>query len=404
MRKQAIFLALTIITAAATALAADWPQFRGPNRSGVAAEGGLITAWPAEGPKMLWSYKGLGAGFASVSVVDGLIYTTGVEDKSEYVYAFDLNGQLKWKKDCGPGWTGQYPGSRTTPTIDGDRLYVMSGHGRITCFQARTGQQIWQVDTFAVHGGRNITWGIAESVLIDGRKVICTPGGPDASVVALDKTTGETIWTSKGLSDKSAYCSPILAEIGPNRLLITMLAKSIVCLDIETGKLHWQVPHKVNYDISAVSPVYTNGILYVANNYRRGSIGFALTENGTKCEKKWADKTLDCHHGGVMLVNGLIYGASSSEWVCQDPMTGEVKYTQRLVGKGSGIHVDGLFYLYGEKGDFALVKATPNGFETISSFKITLGTKEHWAHPVVSNGVLYVRHGDTLMAFDIKAK
>ncbi|MBE0536988.1 MAG: PQQ-like beta-propeller repeat protein [Phycisphaerae bacterium] len=405
MPKQALIIALIVMIAAGSVcVAGDWPHFRGPDRSGVSSEKGLMTSWPAAGPKMLWSYKGLGKGFASMTVVDGLIYTTGVEDKTAYIYAFDLDGQLKWKQPCGPGWTGSYPGSRTTPTVDGDRLYIMSGQGRIACHNAKTGREIWKVETTAVFGGRNITWGFAESPLIDGQKVICTPGGPDASVVALDKMTGKTLWTSKGLSDKSAYCTPLLVEIGPNRLLFTMLAESIVGLDVETGKVHWQVPHKVNYDISAVSPVYTNGILYVTNNYGKGSIGFTLTENGTKCEKKWSDKTLDCHHGGVMLVNGNIYGANGRGWVCQDPVTGAVKYQETLVGKGSGICVDGLFYLYGEKGDMALVKANPNGFETISTFKITLGNEQHWAHPVVANGVLYMRHGDTLMAFDIKAK
>jgi outer membrane protein assembly factor BamB len=404
MPRLTLMIVLMMIAAGSMCVAGDWPQFRGPDRSGVSDEKGLMTSWPQGGPQMLWSWKGLGKGFASMSVADGLIYTTGVDGKTEYVFAFDLAGQLKWKKDYGPGWTGSYPGSRTTPTIDGDRLYVMSGQGCIVCYQAKTGQEIWKVDTAKVFGGRNITWGIAESILIDGRKAICTPGGPDASMAALDKMTGQTIWTSKGVSDKSAYCSPILVEIGPNRLLITMLEKSIVCLDIETGKLFWQVPNIAKYDISAVSPVYANGILCVTNNYGKGSIGFALSENGTKCEKKWEDKTLDCHHGGVMLVDGNIYGANSRGWVCQDPASGAVRHQDALVGKGSGICVDGLFYLYGENGKMALVKTAPNGFETISGFEITLGNEQHWAHPVVSNGVLYLRHGDTLMAFDIKAR
>jgi len=399
-----LILLMAFAAAGSVCVAGDWPQFRGADRSGVVSEKGLMTSWPEGGPKMLWSWNKLGKGFASMSVVDGLIYTTGVEGKTGYIYAFDLGGNLKWKQEYGPGWTGSYPGSRTTPTIDGDRLYIMSGQGRIACHEAKTGKEIWKVETTSVFGGRNITWGFAESVLIDGRKVICTPGGPDASVVALDKMTGKTIWTSKGVSDKSAYCSPILVEIGPNRLLITMLDKSIVGLDIETGKVFWQVPHTARYDISAVSPVYTNGMLYVTNNYGKGSIGFALSENGTKIEKKWEDRTLDCHHGGVMLVGGRIYGANSRSWVCQDPATGEVLFQETLVGKGSGICVDGLFYLYGENGKVALVRPKADGFEAISGFEITLGNEQHWAHPVVSSGVLYMRHGDTIMAFDVKAK
>jgi len=400
-----IVLLVLVAFGGSVCVAGDWPQFRGPDRSGKSTETGLLTEWPAGGPKLLWSYDGLGKGYASVSVANEVIYTTGVEDKKGYVYALSLKGKEIWKANYGPGWTGQHAGSRTTPTIDGDKLYLMSGHGKIVCYPAAGGDEIWSVDTAKEFGGKNIRWGISESVLIDGDKVICTPGGPDASVVALDKNTGKTIWTSKGVSDKSGYCCPILLELGANRLVITMLSNSIVCLDIETGKVHWQVAHTGKYEISAVSPVYHDGILFTTNAYRKGSVGYALSADGAKCEKKYEEKVLECHHGGVMLIDGNVYGSNSRGWVCLDIATGKVNYQDKLVGKGSGIYVDGLFYLYGEGGgDFALVKATPAGFKTISSFKITLGNDKHWPHPVVSNGVLYVRHGSTLMAYDVKAK
>ena len=405
MKKRMMMFAICVaMLSASFCVAGEWPQFRGPDRSGKAVEGGLLKSWPAGGPKMLWSWQGLGKGFSSMSVADGLIYTTGVEGKTCYVYAFDLNGKPVWKESCGPGWTGMYPGSRTIPTIDEGRLYVMNGTGMMVCFSAKTGERIWAVDTAKKFGGKNTRWGIAESVLIDGGKVICTPGGANTTVVALDKTTGTTIWTSKGLSEKSAYCSPILVEEGGNRLLITMVEKSVVCLDIETGKLIWQIPYPTKYDISAVSPVYKNGMLYTTTSYGYGGVGFAMSDNCTKWKKKWTDKTLDCHHGSVINIGNDIYGSSGREWVCLDIVSGKVKYTERLVGKGSVIYVDGLFYCYGEKGMLALVKAGANGFEEISSFKIELGNDKHWAHPVVSDGVLYMRHGDTIMAFDIKAK
>lgn len=399
-----ICLFVTAALIASTCSAGDWPQFRGPDRSGISSETNLLAKWPEGGPELLWKYEDLGKGYASVSVANGQIYTTGVEDGKGYVYAFDLDGKLNWKQSYGAGWTGSHAGSRTTPTIDGDRLYIMSGHGKIVCFPTSGGDEIWSVDTAEAFGGKNIRWGISESVLIDGDKVICTPGGPDASVVALDKKTGKTLWTSKGVSDKSAYCCPILLELGDNRLLITMLSNSVVCLDIETGKLHWQVEHTGKYEISAVSPVYHNGILHATNAYGKGSVGYALSNDGTTCEKKYEEKVLECHHGGVILLNGNVYGSNSRQWVCLDIASGNVKYKDKLVGKGSGIYVDGLFYLYGERGDMALVKATPSGFETISSFEITYGDDKHWGHPVISNGVLYIRHGSTLMAYDVKAK
>jgi outer membrane protein assembly factor BamB len=192
---------------------------------------------------MLWSFEGLGRGFASVSVVEGTIYTTGMIEKTGYLFAIDDNGNLKWKTEYGPEWTGSYPGTRTTPTVDGDRLYIMSGQGRIACFEREEGDLVWQVDTLDKFQGKNIKWGIAESVLIDGDKVFCTPGGKDATIVALNKHTGQTIWTTKGLSNLSAYCSPILYETPKKRLLFTMVRKLIVCVDSENGKVLWTIPH-----------------------------------------------------------------------------------------------------------------------------------------------------------------
>lgn len=330
MRSRILSILMLTATSVSICMAGDWPQFRGPDRSGISSETGLLRQWPEGGPELLWKYEGLGKGYASVSVAKGLIYTTGVEDGKGYIYAFGLEGKPKWKKSYGEGWTGAHPGSRTTPTIDGDRLYIMSGHGSISCFPTSGGDAIWSVDTAKEFGGKNIRWGISESVLIDGDKVICTPGGPDASVVALDKKTGKTIWTSKGVSDKSAYCCPILLELGDNRLLITMLSNSVVGLDIETGKLHWQVEHTGKYEISAVSPVFHNGILHTTNAYGKGSVGYALSADGNKCEKKYEETVLECHHGGVILLGGNVYGSNSREWVCLDIASGSVKYKDRL--------------------------------------------------------------------------
>lgn len=406
MKKNTMLLVLSVaFVATSVCVAGDWNQFRGPDRNGKFTEGGLMTSWPAGGPKILWSWQGLGKGYASMSVVDGIIYTTGVEGKTCYIYAFNLEGKPVWKESCGPGWTGSWEGSRTTPTIDSGKLYAMSGNGMMICLNAKTGKRVWEVDTAKKFGAKNIRWGISESVLIDGSKVICTPGGADATVVALDKTTGTTIWTSKGLSEKSAYCCPMIIEEGGNRFVLTMVEKSVVCLDVETGKLIWQIPYPTKYDIAAVTPVYAGGVLYTTTSYGYGGTGFAMSDNFTKWQKKWIDKTLDCHHGGVINIGNDIFGSNGREWVCLDIVTGKVKYTEKLVGKGCVIYVDGLFYCYGERdGTLALVKADNNGFKEISSFKIELGTDKHWAHPVVSDGVLYVRHGDTIMAYDIKAK
>jgi len=403
LKRIAVAVSLVLITGSSL-LAVDWPQFRGPTRDGQSPETGLMKKWPAGGPKELWSADGLGKGYASVAVANGTIYTTGAVGSQGILFAFDLDGKPKWKVAYGPEWTGSSPGSRTTPTVDGDRLYIMSGHGRIACHDAKTGKHIWHRDTLEEFKGKNIRWGIAESVLIENEKVICTPGGRDASVVALDKITGKTIWTTQGLSDLSGYCSPAVIDRGPTRLILTMLANSIVGIDMKTGKVYWRHPHKVSYDINAVTPVYANGFMYVTDGYRHGGHMFELSPNGTSSSKKWSEKTLDVHHGGVILLDGNIHGAGTrGVWTCLELATGKVKFTDKLVGKGAVIYVDGMLYGYGENGMVGLIKINPTGYEMVSSFKITKGSAEHWGHPAISDGRLYIRHGDVLMSHNIKA-
>ena len=411
--KRTCIAVMASLVMASAATAVDWSQFRGPNRDGTSPETGLLKQWPKDGPREVWSYEELGEGFSSVAVADGMLYVCGMTDGQGHLFAFDLDGNLKYKVNYGPEWdkSGNYPGTRTTPTIDGDHLYIMSGQGRVVCYEAKTGQVVWYIDTLDKFNGKNIRWGVAESVLIDGDKVICTPGGRDASLVALNKKTGETLWTSKGLSELSAYCSPVLIERGANRLILTIVQKSVVGLDASTGNVYWKIPHEVSYEIQAVSPAYADGLMCFTNGYRHGSHGFALSPDGTSVEKKWSEKSLDVHHGGVVLVDGNIHGASTrGEWVCIDLAAGKVVFTDRaesadrLVGKGSVIYVDGMLYTYGEKGQVGLVKIKPNGYELVSSFRIQKGSKQHWAHPAISDGRLYMRHGEALMCYDIKAR
>ena len=400
----ALVLSLAVVSAAE---AVDWPQFRGPSRDGTSPETGLMKRWPQDGPKELWSYDGLGEGYSSVSVVGGIVYTTGMIGGQGYLFAFDSQGKPKYKVNYGPEWTkaGNYPSARTTPTIDGDRLYLMSGQGRLACYKAATGERLWYVDTLDKFKGKNIPWGIAESPLIDGEKVICTPGGQDATMVALNKMTGATIWTTQGLSQLSAYCSPILVERGPNRLLLTMVEKAVIGVGADTGRVYWIIPHEVSYDIQAVSPAYQDGLMYFTNGYHHGSHVFQLSPDGTSVTPKWSEESLDVHHGGVVLVDGNIHGASSSgNWICLDLATGKVEFTDKLVGKGSVIYVDGMLYGYGEKGQVGLIKIKPDGYELVNSFRVRQGSKEHWAHPAISDGRLYIRHGDCLMCYDIKAQ
>lgn len=401
----AMFLTLIIASSASQCWADDWPQFRGPWRDGKSRETGLMEKWPEGGPPMLWHVEGLGRGFASVSVVDDVIYTTGMIDKRGHLFAITTDGELKWRKEYGPEWTGSFPGTRTTPTVDADRLYIMSGQGRIACFDRAEAELLWKVDTLDKFGGRNIKWGISESVLIEGDRVFCTPGGNDASIVALYKYTGRTIWTTEGLSNLSAYCSPILYRTPRKNLLLTMIRKLFVCADSETGEVVWTIPHETRNDIAAVTPVaYCQGSVYFTS-HGTGGTKIHFPQDANDYEVRWSSEALDCLHGGVVWY-GQFYGSDSDgNWVCQDPITGEVMFEEKLLdAKGCIIAADGMLYCYTEKGTVALVDPGRRDMELVSSFKITLGEDQHWAHPAISDGVLYIRHGNVLMAFDIAEK
>jgi outer membrane protein assembly factor BamB len=411
--KGIIALFLGILLTGCVCFAEDWPQFRGPARDGKSAETGLLKKWPEDGPELLWSAEGLGIGFSSVAVADGFVYTTGMIDGEGFLFAYDIAGNLKWKASYGPEWTGSYKGTRTTPTVDGQRIYVFSGTGIMICFNSKTGEKVWQVDTLTKFDGKNIRWGMSGSPLIDGNKVYCTPGGIKGTIVALDKMTGQTIWATTGLDESSAYSSAILIERGGNRLLINMIQKSVICVNADNGKLIWQEPYVTPSDTGGVTPTYKDGYVYVTSaverEFTRGGVMFELSADGTSVTEKWNDQILDCGHGGVILVDGYLYGSTfdgvpKGDWVCLDWESGQVMYKAKWNGnKGSIIYADGMLYCYDENtGDVALVKASPKGFEIVSTFGVTKGSGKHWAHPAISDGWLYIRHGDALMAYGIK--
>ena len=406
-------LLISTIVSFSACYAHDWPQFRGPNRDGKSSETGLLEKWPAEGPELLWAVDGLGQGFSSAAVADGAIYTTGMLGSEGFVFAYTLDGKFKWKSPYGPEWRRAHAGARTTPTIQEGRLYIFSGMGRIACLDAKTGERKWFVDTFDKFEGENIMWGVAESVLIAGPYAICTPGGNNASVVALDKKTGQTVWTSKGLSERSAYCSPRLIETGGKQIIATMLRDSVVGLDAESGTLLWKDMIKVGIrrPNHPITPVFHNGDIYITAGYEKGGVKYRLSQDGSNISKEWEDSTLDIHHGGVVLVDGHLYGANwksnaRGDWVCLDWDSGKVMYEARWNGnKGCIIYADKMLYCYDENtGDLALVKASESGFEIVSSFRITRGSGKHWAHPAISDGRLYMRHGEVLMVYDIRQK
>lgn len=378
-------------------------QWRGPNRDGVYPNESLLKKWPANGPKLLWSFNGLGEGHSSAAVTADRVYLTGMVEGKGYLFALDMKGKQIWKSYYGPEWDDGHDGARTTPTVVGNRIYLMSGHGICACFDTN-GKKKWHVPLIQDFKARNLRWGMTESLLVDGDRVFCTPGGPAAMMVILNRHTGKVIRKIKGNGEKSAYCSPVIVKHGNMRLLLTMTGESLVGLNADTGDYLWKMSHITRYGINPNTPLYYKGYIYTVSGYGTGGQMYKLSPDGKNINFVWAQKKPDSQMGSAMLVDGYIYGSGHRYrgWYCLDWKTGDIRFTSKEVGKkGNIIFSDGLLYLYGENGEVALVKPNPAKLEVIGSFEINQGSGPHWSHPVIKNGRLYIRHGEVLMVYDI---
>ena len=402
---------LTAVLVSSLCEAADSPQFRGPDRTGVFPEKGLLTTWPEGGPTIAWTAKGLGRGFSSAAVVSGKVYVTGMgADETGSVFVFnEQSGALERSFVYGKeSVEEQAPGSRATPTLADGRLYLLSGLGVMYCFDPEKGDKLWEANVFERFSAKNIMWQLAESVLVDGDRVICTPGGEEGLVVALNRHTGETVWATQGLKDRTSYCTPIIVNHNNRRILLTGTATHIIGVNPDNGDLLWSFKHKVPWDIHAVTPVYDKGLVYYTGGDGVGGGALELGPDGSSVTSKWTDTTLDCLHHGVVLVDGYLYGTgykSGGKLVCLEMATGKVMWTTKEVKEGMVVAADGMLYIYeGPKtGVVSLVKASPAGFERTGQFTVTAGENQHWAHPTIANGRLYLRHGDVLTAYSIGA-
>ena len=390
----------------------EWRQFRGSKRNGLSPEEGLLKEWPDDGPRLRWTARGCGEGFASVTVYRGKLFTAGSFGGECRIVALDLKGKRLWQARNGKEWTGSYPGSRGTPTLYKGKAYHLSGQGRLGCYDCESGDEEWSRDILGDFGGKNIGWGVSESVLVTRGRVVVTPGGRDAALVALDAETGKTVWkTPVEGKQTTSYCSAVPIKVGSRRVVVTMLSKSVVGVAFESGKLLWRFPHTTKHDVNCASPVYSDGHLFVSTGYGTGSVLLRLEAvgSGVKAEEAWRNRTLDNHHGGVLLVDGHLYGAGHSnnggKWTCLELRTGKELYNERGVGKGSATFADGMLYCLSEKGEMGLVKADPRRHAVVSRFRIPKGGKGLvWAHPVVCGGRLYIRHGDLLYAYDVRRR
>jgi outer membrane protein assembly factor BamB len=383
-----------------------YSQWRGPNRQGIFFETGLLKAWPEDGPEMLWSYEGLGAGHSSVGIGHNRIFVNGMPDTLGVLYSFDLDGNLLWEKVYGTEWHQNYTGPRSTPVLKDGLVYLECGMGVVYCFDAFTGNINWEVNLLTAFDAENIQWGMTETLLIDGDNVICTPGDEKYNVVALNRFTGETVWTSPGYGEPAAYCSPVLVEHNNARLVVTITANSVIGLDADTGELYWRAEQMQRNKIHANSPLYFEGVIYCASNWAEentGLLALKLSEDGREAEQMWRNETVMNLMGGIVIHNGIIFSSTyrKNEWYAIDTLTGEEKLLSEEFGSEVIVFADGLFYLYSDAGELALVNMDWNHFEMKGRFEVPLGTGQHWAHPVIHDKRLYVRHGDALMVYDI---
>jgi outer membrane protein assembly factor BamB len=393
------------------ALAADqqpfWPRFHGPNGDNKSSDTGLLEKWPNDGPPLVWELEGIGDGFASVSMANGLIYTAGNIGDQTVVTALNMEGEIQWQTPCGAAWTKSHAGTRSTPTIDDNRVYYETPLGDVCCLAAKTGKKIWDLNILKAFDAKNITWALAESPIVDGKRLICCPFGRQGSVVALDKMTGKVIWAAKDVGDNAGYATPTLTEFRGTRMILTMSGKALIGVDADSAEVLFRYEHQTSYDVNALKPVFADGKVFISSGYGSGSelVKLTKTRRAITAERVWESKKMDNHHGGVVVLDGYIYGAEyRRNWVCLDWETGEAMYSERGVGKGSLTYADGMLYTLSEKrGTVGLVKPTPEGHEVVSEFQIPAkGDGPSWAHPVVCGGRLYVRHGNYLFAFDVK--
>lgn len=414
--KLFFFTAILLISFVNLTYAQDW---RPENRTGVSSETGLMKPWPDGGPEMLWSNLDLTKGHSSPSFGNNTIFITGLEDDMDILFALDMDGNILWKKPMGRAWNRSNPESRAIPIVENDRVYTCSGLGDLACFNAISGDLVWSYEASEKNNGTYGAWGIAEAVLLDGEKLYYSPGGPETMTIAVNKNTGELIWRSESIDDKPGYVSPILVDYAGMKIIVNVSMDHVFAVDASNGDILWTVEHEQSNDpnmrrfdlIKCTTPLYKDGRVYVTGGYDTGGMMISMSDDGREATVEWTDTVLDNHHGGVLELDGYIYGSNwlnnaNGNWCCIDWETGKTMWEESWNCKGSIIAAEGMLYIYDERnGNVGLVKATPEKFDLLSSFQITLGDMgPFWAHPVIHNKVLYIRHTNALMAFDIEAK
>ncbi len=391
-------------------VAGSWTQFRGPNRANISHEQGLLKSWPSGGPSLLWLRREIGDGYSTVSVADGTVFTMGNKYGNEMIWALDLaTGNVLWSERNGSVYVNNRgDGPRGTPTFDGGNLYALGAAGALSCVDAKTGRLIWQKNILSEFEATNIQWGISESVLIDGERLICTPGGQGATMVALDKHNGKVIWKAAVPGNpRTAYASPIVVDVGGVRQYVNFTSRSVVGIRASDGALLWEDRSSANSTANCSTAIFYNGHIFSASAYGAGGalVKLESAAGATTASLVYKTKDMKNHHGGMVVVDGYLYGSNENIFTCLELRTGNVVWRNRSVGKGSVTYADGHIYLRSEKGPVALVEATPAEYREKGRFQQPQRSGcAAWPHPVVADGKLFLRDMDVLLCYDLKAQ
>ena len=394
---------LIALNLSAAGLSPEWPGWLGPHRDGKSDDTDLLKSWPTNGPALAWKAADLGQVFSSATLAGGAIYTSGIKDGHLYLIALNMDGSPKWSKDVEAGVVNLHPGSRSSPTYDNGCLYLETDLGTVGCYDAATGAEKW-TRRLSESGGKAPNWGFAESVLVTGDLVIATPGGTNC-IVALNKQTGATVWGSESFAG-AHYSSPILIEYKGVAMIVNGTQGGLIAVDAKTGKMLWTNNFSAGSTANCPTPAFSDGFVFWATGYGKGGICLRLDAQDGKvtATEAWRSRDMICHHGGYVIHDGFVYGNNGDGWACLELKSGQTKWKEKAVGKGSVCYADGMLYLFSEKdGRVGLGPATPTGFKLTGEFTVQ-GNGPSWAHPVIAGGRLYLRYDDNLYAYDLKGQ